>query len=293
MNNPKYIIVHCSDVSYKTSSDQYASINKYHKDERGFPVSKSGQYVGYHSLITGGKNWRPRQDDEMGAHCNQEYDGVNIFPTGTGKAQTMNLQSLGVCVGFDGDVELPTQADAVMLRDQIWAWQDKYGIATKDVRFHRDFATGKTCPGSLVTRAWLEQLIKRVPKTPMAELTVDKSMVIWLIDFLRRCGIITAYGSINNNNQNMQTSLIMLRVKSIAWNLASLVGTTIVAALLSDDFVAKLLTFVQQNAGVSFWGTLLAFAIPEVVKHIRNKVVLGRASKIFGSTRARQEVTLL
>ncbi len=293
LNIPKYILVHCSDTPYSVSKDQYKSINLYHKDERGFPVSKSGQYVGYHSLITGGKNYRPREDDEIGAHCNQEYDGVNIFPTGSGIAQTMNLQSLGVCIGFDGDVEYPTQDDAVMLRDQIWAWQDKYGIATKDVRFHRDFATNKTCPGSLITRAWLEQLIRRVPKVPVAELTVDKSMVLWLITLLRKYGIIKTYGSITNNNQNMQTSLIMLRIKSIAWNLASLVGMTIVSALLSDDFVSKLLAFVQQNTGTSIWGAVILFIIPEIVKHYRNKYVLGKAQKMFGSTRAIKEVTLL
>lgn len=193
-NNPKYILVHCSDTSYKISTDQYKSVNIYHRDERQFPVSRSNQYVGYHSFITGGKNWRPREDDEVGAHCNQEYDGVTVYAPGSKKALSMNLQSLGTCIGFDGDVEYPTQADAVMLRDQIWAWQDKYGIATKDVRFHRDFATGKTCPGTLITRAWLEQLIRRVPKPSMQELaqepTIDLNMVVWLVAFLRKLGII-------------------------------------------------------------------------------------------------------
>lgn len=178
-NNPKYILVHCSDVSYRISTSQFKSINDYHRDVRGFPMSVDGNYVGYHRLITGGKNIETRHDNEVGAHCNQVKDGLS-----------MNFQSLGVCIGFDGDVEMPTQADAVMLRDQIWAWQDKYKIPTERVLFHRDFAKDKTCPGKLITRAWLEQLIRRVPKIPMDELVIDRSMVMKLIELLRKYGII-------------------------------------------------------------------------------------------------------
>ena len=176
MNTPKYIIVHCSDVSYKTSKDQLSSINQYHRDVREFPVSSLGMYVGYHRLITGGRNVQCRLDSDEGAHCNQKLDGL-----------TMNLQSLGVCIAFDGDVEYPSQNDAVLLRDQIWQWQDMYSIPNKNVLFHRDFAVEKTCPGKLITRSWLENLIRRVPKPP---LTVDSSTVEKFLAILRSLGII-------------------------------------------------------------------------------------------------------
>jgi hypothetical protein len=177
MNRPKYIVVHCTDISYKISTDQYKSVNDYHRDVREFPVSRSGSYVGYHALITGGLTYRPRQDDEMGAHCNQEFDGKNIWPVNTGKATSMNLQSLGVCIGFDGDMEYPSQADAIRLRNQCHEWMDKYGISIENVYFHRNFAANKSCPGSLITKDWLYQLLKRVPKTPMKELEIPTADV--------------------------------------------------------------------------------------------------------------------
>jgi hypothetical protein len=179
INNPKYIIFHTSDVSYGISNNQYFSINTYHRDVRQFPVSSLGIYVGYHRLITGGKNIQCRLDTDEGAHCNQVKDGVS-----------MNFQSLGVCIGFDGDVEYPTQADAIMLRDQIWAWQEKYNIPIDRVLFHRDFATNKTCPGKLITRDWLYQLLKKVPKVPMSELVIEKDVWDKLLEILRSLKII-------------------------------------------------------------------------------------------------------
>lgn len=183
-NNPKYIIVHCSDVSYKISTDQLKSINVYHRDVRGFPVSSLGYYVGYHRLITGGKNTQCRLDSDEGAHCNQVKDGLS-----------MNFQSLGVCIGFDGDEEMPSPFDTKVLQDQIWRWQDQYKISNDRVYFHRDFATNKTCPGSLITREWLDRLLIREPEAaiepkPPVEPMVDLGMVMRLIAWLRKNGII-------------------------------------------------------------------------------------------------------
>ena len=183
-NNPKYIVVHCSDVSYKTSTDQLNSINTYHRDQRAFPKSSLGFYVGYHKLITNGKVNQTRLDTDEGGHCNQFKDGVS-----------MNFQSLGICIAFDGDVEIPTPADSTMLRDEIWAWQDKYNIPTEKILFHRDMQPAKTCPGNLITRLWLEQMLFRVVKTPVkevvkSELMVDKEQVLWLVALLRKYGFI-------------------------------------------------------------------------------------------------------
>lgn len=157
MNQPKYIIFHCSDVSQTEVKNQLNSINNYHRDVRLFPVSSLGYYVGYHRLITDGKNYKCREDFEEGAHCNNVVNGLS-----------MNFQSLGVCVGFDGDIEMPTTEHTKLLQQQIWEWQDKYKISDENVKFHRDYATAKTCPGRLITREWLDELLKRpIPeKTP-------------------------------------------------------------------------------------------------------------------------------
>lgn len=150
-NHPIYIIIHSTDVSYRTLKNQLNSVNEYHRSQ-SFPLSRLGYHVGYHSLITDGINYRTRLDSEEGAHTKQKENGLSI-----------NLQSLGVCVGFDGDVEYPTGADYSLLQRQVWAWQDMYVIPNDHVLYHRHFNTAKTCPGSLLGGEWLDTLLNRTP----------------------------------------------------------------------------------------------------------------------------------
>ncbi len=157
-NTPKEILIHTSDVSYRVNSDQFKSINAYHRDVRGFPRSQTGLFVGYHRLITGGKNYKCKEDWEEGAHCNKLFeDGVS-----------MNFRSLGVCVGFDGDIEMMRDDEYELLQKQVWDWQDRYSIPNERVKFHRDYDSAKTCPGSLLNKKWLETLLDRHYKTPQS-----------------------------------------------------------------------------------------------------------------------------
>lgn len=161
-NKKKYILVHCSDVRQSTIFDQYESINKYHKEERDFPLSITGSYVGYHYLITGGKLYTCKQDWEIGAHCNMVKDGLS-----------MNYQALGVCWGGDGDEELPTDEHYKILQKTIKDLMYKHGISINNVMFHRDFDNkGKTCPGALFTRKYLDDMIVGVN----SETSVPKKM---------------------------------------------------------------------------------------------------------------------
>lgn len=150
VNKPTLILVHCSDIPESASYDQFKMINDYHRDDRGFPKSSLGFYVGYHALVTGGKNYKCKEDTDEGAHCNQSLNGLSI-----------NFQSLGICWGGDGDVELPSDIHYKLLQKQIWAWQDKYNISNKNVKFHREFATWKTCPGTKIDQTWLDTLLTR------------------------------------------------------------------------------------------------------------------------------------
>jgi hypothetical protein len=117
-----------------------------------------GYYVGYHVLITGGKAVKCKEDFEEGAHTNQQVNGIS-----------MNFQSLAVCMGFDGDVEMPDPYMVQLMWDQVYAWQKKYNIPNEDVKFHRDYATSKTCPGSLITRNWLDQILHQDDVRTMKE----------------------------------------------------------------------------------------------------------------------------
>jgi len=174
-NNPKYIIIHCSDISRTVLFDQLNSINNYHK-ERGFPQSSLGYYVGYHYLITGDREIQCRKDDEEGAHCNQGYDGKTVYAPGTydhDKIKSMNFQAFGVCDGFDGDIEYPSAMQYALLQKRVWALQDKYGIPNENVFFHRFFAKSKTCPGSLLDDEWLKILLTRPVMTSIPEKPVE------------------------------------------------------------------------------------------------------------------------
>lgn len=285
-NVPKYIVFHCSDTSYAISKSQFNQINNYHRDERGFPRSSLGFYVGYHKLVTAGKVYTARLDSDEGAHCNQVRDGLS-----------MNFQSLGICLGFDGDVEMPTLADAIMVRDEIWKWQDLYNIPTTHIFFHRDFAKDKSCPGRLITREWLENLLRRekvaIPTPPPApvappKFTIDIGMLQWLITFLRARGIIVGSQEFSSNNFMNTSSLWLLRLKSFGISLGGMVGTALLGVLFSDQFAA----LVQEYTGTAFLGTIITLALAELGKHIRNKVVIGRAIRKFGSV-SRGDIQLL
>lgn len=129
-NNPKYILIHCSDISYKKVPNQFHSININHRDVRNFNMSSLGWNVGYHRLITGGRNYRCRVDEEYGNHCNTIIDGLS-----------MNFQSLGICWAGDGDIELPTLVDYNLIQKQVLEWQDIHKIPDKNVYFHRYFSS--------------------------------------------------------------------------------------------------------------------------------------------------------
>lgn len=170
-NKPNAILIHCTDVSYRAIPDQFHPCNGWHKD-RTFPMSSLGFYIGYHRIITGDRNYQARLDTDEGAHCNQKENGVS-----------MNFQSLGVCIGFDGDIEMPTTMQYALLQKQVWEWQDQYGIPNERVKFHRDYATDKSCPGSLITKQWLKDLLTRpipitVPAKPPESMCIAQEKII-------------------------------------------------------------------------------------------------------------------
>jgi hypothetical protein len=152
-NKPNWILFHCSAAASAALYDQFIMVNQSHLS-RGFDKSSLGFYVGYQRLITGGKNYKAREDLEHGDHCN------NPAPAPAGAdGKSMNFHSLGVCVGFDGDHERVPSWAVPLLKAQIKEWMKKYKIPIERVQFHRDYNTAKTCPGSLIARPWLESLL--------------------------------------------------------------------------------------------------------------------------------------
>ncbi len=147
-NIPKYIIIHCSAISRAQYPKQFTIINVSHKD-REFPLSSLGYYVGYHKLSIGGIEYKTRNENEEGAHCNQLQDGIS-----------MNFQSLGYCLGFHGDYETPDPRDVLNMRNSIKEWQKQYNIPDKNILYHRYYATNKSCPGNLIKDGWIFDVLK-------------------------------------------------------------------------------------------------------------------------------------
>jgi hypothetical protein len=199
-NKPTEILIHGTDYSYRLIADQFKACNGWHRDRWNQMILKNGiwtpapegettgyqhrymtddearkygtlsslgNYHGYHHLITGGKNYKCREDNEIGAHCNQKKNGISI-----------NLQSLAACVGFDGDIEQMTSMDYALLQQQVWFWQDQYGIPDEKVGFHRDYAVNKTCPGSLISKLWLVTLLRRPSPAIPAQKPVEKMCIV-------------------------------------------------------------------------------------------------------------------
>lgn len=148
---PSFILIHCTDLK-SDIKNQLQRVNQYHK-EQDFPFSRKGWWVGYHAFLENGVITYTRLESELGAHCNTIYEG-----------KSMNEQSLGICVAFDGDVEHIPEINLQPLKDLIKQWQHAYSIPDENVRYHRHFNRGKSCPGNLITDDWLKAFLKEVPK---------------------------------------------------------------------------------------------------------------------------------
>lgn len=176
INTPRYIIVHCSDCPTTSIPDQFLAINSWHKD-RDFPLSSLGYYGGYHKLVSNGKVYRYREDNEEGAHCNEVVNG-----------QSINFQSIGICWGGDGDIEIPNPADMQLLRNEVQYYMKLYNIPLENIFPHRHFKKTKTCPGSLLSDEWVTNLgkpkdIEQQTKADM--ICIKRSLIQELINALK------------------------------------------------------------------------------------------------------------
>ena len=135
---PHFIIIHHSAISRRFNDNQFDAINRYH-------VSLGWGKIGYHYLIEpSGLNKPGRAENEVGAHC---------------KEQSMNFESLGVCLTGNFDIERPVNFQIYALRDLLRQLALKYNIKKDRLFFHRDFAHYKSCPGRFIDRGFIRGLI--------------------------------------------------------------------------------------------------------------------------------------
>lgn len=87
----------------------------------------------------------------------------------------------------------------------------------------------------------------------------------------------------------MQNTLWSIRLKSFGYSAGTIILAGILTTLVSPDF----LNLIVQNFGGTIWSTLAILIIPEIVKGIRNQVVVGRAEMVVGSTGDEPEIELI
>lgn len=161
-NVPEMLIIH--HTADNNPRDQLANINSWH-EQRGFPLSSLGFYVGYHYVINHyGVVTQTRADDEEGAHTHGQ-----------------NFNSIGIALEGNFNMDMPSQAQIVSLKELMRRLADEYGLGVTDIYPHRQYnSTG--CYGSLLSNDWcrevfLEDAIGQTESVVATEIPKQESMI--------------------------------------------------------------------------------------------------------------------
>lgn len=134
MNKPQIIILHHSASGGSTNNDfTEANINSAHQN-RGFPKSNRGMYVGYHYIIyPDGQLRKYRGHNEIGAHCKTD--------------DYMNRKSIGICLIGNFSETQPSKAQAKTLLKLCRILSDRGVVAYENIAPHRKYQPTQ-CPGN-------------------------------------------------------------------------------------------------------------------------------------------------
>ena len=142
---PLFLIVHHSVTPQNQEQEAtIAGINTTHKN-RMFPLSTLGFYVGYHYVIGNGWVKQTRNQDEVGAHCND--DG-------------MNFKSIGICMAGNFEVDTPSEYQMAQLKQLLvglraqWSIPDENVIRHGDVMGAQTLCCGKNLPKEKIKSLW-------------------------------------------------------------------------------------------------------------------------------------------
>ena len=143
----------------------FEAIDNYHKKLWNFK-SELGFYIGYQYFIAGnGKVYQGRRDTEAGAHCYQE---------------NKNYDSIGICLAGNFDNENPSNEQLISLKVLLKDLMAKYGVLLPNVKYHREYATYKSCPGKNITNDFFEKLLSE--EDTMKLLQKNGTKEVWAID---------------------------------------------------------------------------------------------------------------
>lgn len=151
---PKYIMVHHS-LTADGASVSWAAIERYHRETQKWAD------IGYHAGIEivndhapGADGWLDRAsyqaligrpEDQVAAAC---------------KEGDMNRLALHVCCVGNFDIAAPPAMLLDRLCDRVLRpWMHRYGIDADHIKAHRDYATYKSCPGTLFDMDALRRMV--------------------------------------------------------------------------------------------------------------------------------------
>ena len=149
----KYLIVHSEGSPVITNAPRVDIVNQEHR-QRFDMRSSLGWWVGYTYFIEkSGKVIQCRKDTEEGAHT---------------KGYNMNI---GICLAGNGDVEVPTPAQVLSLKNLLEEKSKLYNIQKENIVPHRHFLQHheKTCYGSLIADTWAQNIIDTPTLIPPTE----------------------------------------------------------------------------------------------------------------------------
>jgi len=167
-----YIVLHHTLTDRDTTT--FEAVNNYHKQQWNFK-SSLGYYIGYHYFITAnGKVYQGRNDWEIGAHCTQ---------------QSKNYDGIGICLTGNFDNQNPSQKQLDSLKILIEDLMAKHNIPNQNLKFHRDYATYKSCPGSNIPKDFFDTLLN--------------NNQAYMMRIIRKIGDKDCYAVDKNNRRNL------------------------------------------------------------------------------------------
>jgi len=137
-----YIIIHHTASKRDTTVGQ---VDSWH-EQRGFPISSLGYFIGYHYLIGDGWVLKTREPEEIGAH-----------------AYGWNHKAIGICMTGNFDNYAPSFKQNETLGRLMVSLMKIYNISKENVLLHRNVGS-TACPGKYVTEEYINYLITKYMK---------------------------------------------------------------------------------------------------------------------------------
>ena len=149
----RYIAIHHTAVSARTTPYQLWAVNNYHKSKWNM-VSSLGWYVGYNYFI-----------DKSGITTQtRSHTEETMANKGHNCDVPERCDTISICMSGDFNIETPSEAQIASLRRIIDRLQVMYPDA--EIVGHRDIQRNRTCPGRLLTMDYIKTHIMREKSKP-------------------------------------------------------------------------------------------------------------------------------